>query len=565
MPLSPQSQRFYFLAFVLAVIYLLYAPTLSFQFTNWDDNHLLTENPLVRYLTPENVKKIFQTPFLGTYVPLTILSFTLEYHWAGGQPFIYHLDNLLLHLGVTALVFVLASRLGFSLWATVISALIFGIHPLHVESVAWITERKDVLYSLLFLFSLLAYDVYLETGRRRLFLSALVLAVASMLAKPMAVSIPLIWLLWDWYRRRRLSGQVFVEKVILGAFLFPLALVTLRASEDIINGVTRLKWADGVIVYLWNLTFYITKFFYPYHLSPIYEPPSPVALTNGHYLGSVLFFFGILSLLVSNRSQRCFLFAFLFYVFSILPVLRFGKMYVVGMVADRFMYLPSFGLCLLAGYLIDELRVRVKQKGTLWYTGYWASVFFLGVILVNSTWRQTRIWENGNTLWESVLKDRPHNITANINLADYLLKQGLATEKVVGLCRRVLASDPSFAPAHTNLSNALAQLGRFDEAIFHARQAIRLKPEEGVAYNNLGAALKEQGKYDEAIFYFQQALARNYAHAGVYYNLGVAQALSRDPKAAQASFEKSLAVDPGYQPARHDLIRIKILTERSAQ
>lgn len=215
---------------IVALVILAYSPSLKNQFVNWDDDAHLLANPFVH---PVNVRDIFTTTVNGIYIPLTSLSFALEYHFFKANPFIYHLDNLLLHLAVTVMVFLFCLRCGLSVLAAGLAALIFGLHPAHVESVAWVTEHKDVLYAFFYILALLCYLRYLRVrkeapGYRRgwAFGLTLIFGFLSVLAKPMALSLPLVLFVLDWFFKRELTIRSCMEKMYCGLAIIPVAWIT---------------------------------------------------------------------------------------------------------------------------------------------------------------------------------------------------------------------------------------------------------------------------------------------------------------------------------------------------
>lgn len=557
MIIPASKQRIVVGAAILILVVGFFSPCLSARFTNWDDNRLLTENALVRSLAPQNIGAIFKTPMLGTYIPLTVLSFAVEYRLVGYQPFLYHLVNLLLHMAATFMVFWLAGRLGFSVLGAAVAATLFGIHPMHVESVAWVAQRKDVLCAVFYLGAMLAYCSFLQgLGRKRLGL-ATGFALAAMLAKPMAVSLPFVFLLMDWHAGRRFDRRVFLEKIPAIVVVGMLAFITLISSQKVFADIPRISGISAVIVYLWNFIFYLSRFAFPVSLRLLYEPPAPISLANPGYFLPVLCFILLVALVVVYRREKIFIFAMFFYVITILPVMRYGMIYPVGMVGDRFMYLPSLGFCLLAGFGAQKLWVWARDKGSILRAVVMDIVVLIFLLLGVKAFWQCRVWHDGVSLWESVLKEQPVNPVANSNLADYLLNRGEASQRVVDLCLRALQTSPDYAEAHINLSSVLNQLKRFDAAMTHARIAIELKPDSAVAYNNLGGALNETGDYQGAIGCFQKALDLNFRLAGVYFNLGLAQQRGGDLPAARQSFEKALATDPGFTLARDYWQRLK--------
>ena len=230
-----KQQKIRFILFlVLALLTVLsFSPVLRSEFTNWDDPLHTTENPFVQNLSWNDFKGIFTSTVVKAYIPLTILSFAFEYHFVRDHPLVYHLDNLILHIGNVFLIFVLAQRLGLSLRACFLASLLFAIHPMRAESVAWITERKDVLYGFFFLLAILSYLTYLDKKTFISYCLSIVLGLLSMLAKPMALSLPLVLLSLDWFTNRELKRKVFFEKIPFLIYILPILWITYSLNARI--------------------------------------------------------------------------------------------------------------------------------------------------------------------------------------------------------------------------------------------------------------------------------------------------------------------------------------------
>ena len=240
---------------IVLLVFFVYTPALENGFVNWDDDVHSTRNQFIRSLDFRHIKEIFTTTVNKIYIPLTTLSFAVERHFFGLDPFVYHLNNILLHIFVTICVFMFSFHCGLSLSGATIAALIFGVHPMHVESVAWVTERKDVLYASFFMLSLLSYSHYIKTGceKIRYFLFTMVLGFLSVLAKPMALSLPMVLFVLDWFYRRKISVASLIEKALVAFLLAPVVWVTYQAHARMLE----LVFPRSLLLWIWNLTFYL--------------------------------------------------------------------------------------------------------------------------------------------------------------------------------------------------------------------------------------------------------------------------------------------------------------------
>lgn len=350
----------FILLFILGITFFSFSSSLDNDFTNWDDRAYLLGNQNVRGLDIYHITRIFTSVVLGNYNPLTIFSFAIEYHFFGYNSFIYHLDNLLLHLGVTALIFLFALQWGLNMRAAALATLLFGIHPMHVESVAWVTARKDVLYSIFYMLALCQYLRYLKHRRWGAYGLSICFCLMSLLAKPMALSLPLIFLVCDWFKERKLEMRIFIEKVPHLIFIIPIVWITYSLNVRI-PGKDVL---ESALIWTWTLTFYIKKFLFPFILIPLYQLPEPISVFNDQYVISIgLSLFLVLGLFYL-RKNRWFIFSFLFFFVSIFFLLRFDNLRDISIVADRFMYLPGLGFCVFFGVYCDKvLTSLVEERG----------------------------------------------------------------------------------------------------------------------------------------------------------------------------------------------------------
>lgn len=504
---------------VLGVVLILTAfaflPCLKNGFVNWDDDTHLTVNEQVRFLTLPGVKNIFSQLVNGTYIPLTVLSYAIEYHFFELKPFIYHFTNLILHLTVVGLVYVLAVSMGLPSLAAGTAALIFGLHPVHVESVAWVTGRKDVLYSAFYLLSVIFYLMYLKRNNLPVYLFSVGCGILAILAKPMALSLPLVLWIMDWSQEREINGKLVWDKILYFLFLVPVAWITYINNTDVLE--PSKDAGRTAVLYIWNFTFYIWKFFCPVGFSPVREISEPISLTHLPYSLGLLLFGAMMALLFLLRRDRMFIFAVIFYFASIFFLLRVDvAVFSEQTVSDRFMYLPSVGFCLWLGTRFSWVNERAKKGKRVFRLALMVLMAsgFLG--LGAASFWQCRIWKDGGTLWRQALKYYPQSAVANNNLADFLLKRGEVNQEVIGYCRRAIKANPLYANAYVNLGSALAQLGDVDEAAGHFRKALSLRPQHAVAHANLATALSQQGKREEAVIHARKAIELGFHQPDIY-------------------------------------------------
>lgn len=557
---------------VMAIVFLTFSPCLKNGFLNWDDTVHLTENQSIRLLDREHLAQIFQKNINKTYIPLTTLSFALEYKFFGDNPFPYHLDNVLLHLLVVLLIFLLAFELGLSTVGAGVAALLFGIHPMHVESVAWVTERKDVLYSVFYMLALLGYGKYLrhrgvscwphpersprgirggavEGSISNLFYClSLAAGTLSMLAKPMAISLPLILLLCDWFAGRRWTKVVFFEKIPHFLFLGILAWLTYREHVRIPGD----GFFEGILIWIWTFVFYLRQFFFPGVLMPIYHLPRPIEIFQLDYGLAVVIFVLILAVLFGFRRQRRLIFAVLFYFLSIFFLLRFDDAADINVVADRFMYLPSLGICLWVGFCGEKLWTSVPAKKSNVSKIAIVSVFILvAAVLSFRSFVQCKVWKNSLMLWRYQLLFHPHTPIALNNLANAiqdepafrrieeeyrkileLRKEGMSDEQIKispsvvhkieslqQLYAKAIELDPQYVDAYYNWAKINQDIGKAEEAIELYHKTLSLNPGYKDAYFNLGRLYQQENDADKAVWAYNQTIQTDPENPDLYINV----------------------------------------------
>lgn len=539
---------FWPLALILAIILFVFSPTLSHGFVSWDDEGHLLENLHVRSLDLDNINKIFHTTVNKTYIPLTIFSFAVEYHWFGYNPFIYHLDNLLLHLGVVALVYVLALRLGLSLVAAALAALLFGIHPMHVESVAWVTQRKDVLYSLFYVLALVHYVGYIKDGRASSYVWALLCAVLSILAKPMALSLPLVLCLLDWFLKRRWSFGLLWEKLPFALTIFPVAWWTYALNMRAVE----LSFPQASLTWLWSMAFYISKFFFPKDLLVLYQLPQPVSFSNPEFILAVGLVLIILFVLYRLKKYRLLLFAAAYFFLSVFFLLRFDSKQDLTFVADRFMYLPSLGICIGLGFAMDWALGHWGKKGREVRLLILGSLVAVLCMLGALAHMQAKRWGDEYLLWSSVNKIQPSSVAYN-QLGNYFLNRKDYARALENY-QRAAELNPRYNKPYSNRGLVFFYLGRYAEAIVDFTKAIEVMPNEAViAYNNRGYAYWLLGKPKDALNDYDKAIALDPEYSPAYLNRATVYKSLGNLVKAMADLKSVLHMDPQNGAAKNNI------------
>ena len=542
---SPRRWRTAFFAcLVLAVTCAAYLPSLRNGFTNWDDPYYVTANTAIHSLSWPAVKLIFSSSVLGMYHPLSILSLAGDYHYFGLDPRGYHAVNLALHLANTLLVFGLLRLLCGNLAAAVAGSLLFGVHPLHVESVAWIAERKDLLCAFFYLGALGAYLRRCRAARPEAwYVLALVLLTASLLSKPMGVTFPLVLYLCDYLQGRSPGWRTHLEKLPFIALALLFAAITLFPVGLPGPDQVPLRFtADNLFVAAYGLIFYLGKALLPLRLSALYPyPETAVAPIPLRFLLSPVAAALIgLAVVRSARRSRIVPFGFLFFTLTLLPVLavRIGPHFA----ADRYFYLPSFGLCYLGGIAFSRLLDGVGRSARVRAAALIA-LTLVAITFSLLTWRRTQVWRDSLTLWNDVIATHPEPSVAYLSRGLERFARGDA-EGSVGDLTVYLRLSPFDAAAYKSRGTALLQAGGVEAALEDFDRAISLKPDFAEALNNRGALLANRGELVRAIGDFTRALNANPSYRAALVNRAKARETLGDHESAGQDREAALALEP---------------------
>jgi len=516
-------------------------------------------------------------------MPLTWVTFGLDYVVWGMDPFGYHLTSLLFHAANAVLFFLVAvrllaaaapalaaERLGLRL-AAMAAALLFAMHPLRVESVAWATERRDVLCGFFYLFTILAYLNACSPDtparwRRFWYGGAVATCAAALLSKSMAVSLPVVLLLLDVYLLRRLrlgSGparpdrrRVLLEKapfVLLSAAAVVLAVLAVRQA-DALTPVGDLGIGARVSIAAYSLAFYLWKTVVPVNLSPLYELPASIRWSAPPYLLSDLVVLTITGIVAWWRRWPALAAAWAGYIVILLPVsgvVQAGPQ----IAADRYTYLSCLGWALLAAGGLGIVWRYLRRSHSVSWTGgrLVVSVLLLSACLGALSWRQTQIWHDSWTFWTHALATSP-SAMAHANVATLLADQGRSLE-AISHYEEALRLSPKSGRIHISLGVELARQGRLAEAISHDEEAVRLMPDAALSYNNLGAVLAAQGRTEEAIERYREALRRLPTYAEAHANLGDALVDKGRPAEAIEHYREALRLRRDLAEAHYGLGR----------
>lgn len=529
---------------ILVVITLIaFYPSLKNGFVTWDDEDYLHNNvQLIGDISKEGIARIFNinTIVMGNYHPLTVLSYAIIYDLYDLDPYPYHLYNLILHLFNTLLVFWFIFRISHrNLSISFATAILFGIHPLHVESVTWISETKDVLYAFFFLFSLIAYTYY-SADRKKLkfYFLALVLFVLSCLSKGMAVTLSVILVLIDYLQERKFVWKLLIEKIPFFAVSLAFGFLAMHAQSisKAIFEVPEYSFFDQLVMPVYSFMFYIFKMVWPSGLAIIHPYPGADAVPPLYYLSFILFIGLIIIVIRSFRKYPEIIFGVGFYFVCILPVLQLipiGQ----AVAAERYFYVSSIGLFYLAGFGFNKLLttkvLNIKLGKTVWV--------ILGVIVIILTYltnQRTRDWENGLTIWKSQTEAYPghHRGFYGVGLHYYNLNDH---KKAISYYRQCLARNPFNVKALNNVGNSYQHLNQPDSAYFFYQRLLEVDTNYANVYVNLGNIYLKRRDFDSAINSYKKAIAIDKNFGMAYYGLGIVLETKGDREEAVKNYIRS--------------------------
>jgi len=535
---------------------------------NWDDEKNFLNNPSYRGLGLDHLRWMWTTFHLGHYVPLSWMTLGLDYSAWGMNPAGYHVTNLVLHTANAVVFYFLARRLlqltrsasdgpadDDALMipvAAAFAALAFAVHPLRVESVAWITERRDVLSLFFYLLSVSSYIHWRARANdgRRWYWLAVVLFASALLSKATAMTLPAVLVILNIYPLRRIGGRIEwwngeVRRVYAELVPFALpAVASVVLSIVALHPPAQLTWPAKLAVSAYSLAFYLWKTIIPWGLSPLYEMPQHVDPVAAAYLlcYAVVIAFAIIAWTVRRRwpGATAALAAFVVISLPMLGVVQNGPQ----IAADRYTYHASPALAILiAGGMLAAARSHRTMVIALG-----AAVI---VTLAPTTWQQTRVWHDSDSLWSRVLDVDPESSVGQSATAKLLYERG-NIEAGIEHSRHALAVAPNFAEAHNDLGVGLAREGKLPEAVHEYQRALAIKPAYDDAQNNLGVVNGQQGRLDVAIDWYRQALAANPDNADAQVNWGNALVRLGKPDDAIPHYREALRIRPDHAEAHHN-------------
>ncbi len=572
--------KYYLMFSVSLATFLVYLSTLNNGFVSWDDNVYIYENPHIRAFGADFFRWIFGSIRGGYWHPLTWVSHALDYALWGLNPLGHHLTSSILHAVNTFVAGFLIIRLFDAakertiqsgqppflhnqtvLIATGVTVLLFGLHPIHVESVAWVSERKDLLCALFYMLSIMMYIRYVcktsppagtpTSGLlffHKHYLFALGLFILALLSKPMAVTLPVVLLILDWYplgriRSLKVFQTAFTEKLPFVTLSLVLSIETVLAQKvsGALATTEAVPLSTRAFVGVKSLIAYLWKMILPLNLTPFYPFPREVSLLSFKYLSVIALVGGItITCIVMAKKQRLWLSVWSYYVITLLPVLGIVQVGRQSM-ADRYTYLPSLGPFLVAGIAI---AIFWNNAGTIARWGKAvrmvsiAAAIAIVVYLSYATLQQIRIWKNSFILWNYVIEKEPGRVAiAYYGLGAVFLKMGL-DDQAMAHFDRAIAIDPSLYGVYDNQGVLYSKAGKFHKAIEAFNKSIATHPNWS-AYGNRGLTYYSMGQYDRAKEDLDKAIELNEHFDDAYINRGKLHLRSGNKTLALTDFQRA--------------------------
>jgi tetratricopeptide (TPR) repeat protein len=585
--LKKKLQR-YFPVLLLGITFLVLYPSLNNTWVNWDDPQYVLENEAVKKLSLRSFVVFFSDYQASNYHPLTMLSLAVDYTVGGGEPFVFHLTNLLLHLANTLLLYYFVFKLLRSEAMAFTVAILFAVHPMHLESVAWVSQRKDLLYTCFFLLALLAYLKYRESQKRVSYLLCLVVFLLSLLSKGMAVVFPLILLLLDYREEGKITRRRIIEKTSFFILSLIAGVLAIGGQHEggAIGSFQDFTFFQNTSIAAYGLLMYIIKAIVPFQLSTYHPYPLLIDGSLPNYISWSLLPLALILITVAWQAakNRDILFGSSFFLLAVAPILQ---ILAVGnaIMAERYTYLAYIGLFFALVVALKELlrHLRVEARYLLnIVVGGWI------IVLASQTHARSSVWYNDESLWTEAIAAYPEDYFVYYKRARFYIKQqdfdlalkdldqSLAnyplynyalndrgmilysqgrSEEAYRDFSKLIEVDPNFFEAYLNRGLILMNNNQLEEALADFDRCIALQPSLVEAYINKGVLYEKKGEAGKALEAYNQAIKKAPAFAAAYKYRGVYYFYQSDYQKALADFEKALSLDPDMEAARQWRLR----------
>jgi tetratricopeptide (TPR) repeat protein len=513
-----RKNRFFLIA-ILVLIFtsiLLYGKTAGYDFVNYDDLSYVINNKMIKNPTVNNIKKMFTEHYFANYQPLVHLSYAVEHKLYKLNASGYHITNIILHTINSILVLLLIYTMTKSSWISLFIALLFSLHPMQVESVAWISERKGLMCAFFYLLSFMAYIRFSRKKKIPFYFLSIILFLFSLLSKPMSITFPVILVLFDYYEDKLTRAKV-IEKApfFIMAALFSVIMLFAQGRGGSMTYEKTTNFFVNFIFANYNIGFYISKLIAPFKLSVHYEYPLTIYYLSKEFIVSVIVILCIIAYLVNfKKIKREVNFGILFFLISLFPILRFIP---IGdtLIADRYVYIPIIGFSFAITSLFSSLSVdkkTLKKVLIVLVSGYF---LFLGSL----TYARCEVWKDGHALWANLLEDYPDSLYAVLGLGGFYM-----TRKDFNNARKhyfsALKYKPSRKKALYNIGLSYVNENDIENAWKYLTMLIDEFPDNRFAdvYMHLGNICDVTGAFDDAVKFYNKSLSLNPGSSLTHYN-----------------------------------------------
>ena len=538
--------------FLVVITWLVFGQTIRYDFVNYDDNEYVYANPeITSGLTPHGIIYSFSGRHARNWHPLTTLSHMLDCQLWGVHAGGHHFTNVVLHTIAVVLLFLVLKQMTGAIWQSAFVAALFAIHPLRVESVAWISERKDVLSAVFFMLTLGTYVHYARSPSLGRYLTMSIMFALGLMSKPMLVTLPFILLLLDYWPLKRFteglsSKRLILEKIPLFTLSAAAGVATLFLQRSSLAVVEKLPLVSRIGNGLVSCVIYVKQMIWPVGLAVFY--PHPGDQLPIWEIGLAIVLLGMVSAgVIALRHKRPYLVTgWFWYLIMLLPVIGLIQVGSQGH-ADRYTYLPQIGLYLLVAWAITDALTSRLQRRILAVTAC--------VAVIALAWRaqvQASYWRNGESVWGHALAVTSGNFMAHDGLGEQLAKRGRLDE-AIDQFQKALSIAPGYREIETNLMLALTKKGRTDEAIAHLQALLKGDPNDAQMHYNLGNALQKKGDSQGAIAAYEKAISIQGRYPAAHYNLGIALDKNGQIEEAIAHYQEAVREQPDYPEAYYRL------------
>lgn len=548
---------------IIAVVLFTHWPSLSSQAVSIDDNMYIIDNNLVQnpgwISAGRFLGEVFKpTTVSGYYQPVTMISLMMDYAFGAKADnlHVFHVTNLIIHLLNTILAAVFIYMLFKKLWIAGVTALLFGVHPITLETVVWVSERKTLLAAFFVILAVILYLLNVNKKRKIYFILSILSYSLALLSKPTSLPLPFILLLLDFWPLKRLNKQSILNKIPYFVLFMVFSIITLvsQSRSASILLPNEISNSNNFSVFFHNVYFYFQKIFWPFNLSPYYD----FSFTHNMIIFRIIFTFSLLTLLIMSLRWSKAVFTGL----SIYFMMLFPTMGLIGFThmisSNKYVYLPSLGLLVVIACLLLYLKNRIASlsKRSI------ASVCLISVLLLTisteaiASRQYVKHWRDTETLYNYMLKLYPDSGFLHNNLG-FTYKNSGNLQKAEYHCQKAVRLNPGSITNQLNLGITFVQQGKLNQAVSSFEKCINLNPEYYKAYYNLGVVMVKLEKIDEAVYNFKKSVDLNPAYALPYYNLGVVYAWQGRLNQSLDMFRKVIEINPFDKQAKESLKKVE--------